>query len=352
MAFTSKLSQKLTQSERAQGLVELAVIAPILIFMFIGLFEVGYALWGYMTLLNVDREATRFSIRPGALNFATYNVDDIGYSKIITHALASNANQLKLQTYLHNTGADKPKAAIIISHFVIDTQRPCDDKEETSSPNDDQCWADVPPDCSDATLGATQYTPDDLVLHPEMPGYAHLRYKYPETTAFVSRLDAGAVADELKLANNRFNCNLLSKNPLAVPSTNSAIVVEMFYQQPQLLDFPLMSWILNPVPLYVQTTMRIDSDDRGRCEVYPIAMHTSTLTGWTEGGSTVKNIWNGAGDTNPATGNKYDPQGTSSERGWINWNDDASSDYLTEMLKNPAWLPMTTPTPSIPATTF
>jgi Flp pilus assembly protein TadG len=45
--------------ERGQSLVETALILPILLLMFIGVLEVGWALRGYLTLLNASREALR-----------------------------------------------------------------------------------------------------------------------------------------------------------------------------------------------------------------------------------------------------------------------------------------------------
>src|SRR3990172_489440 len=49
--------------KRGQSLVEMAVIAPLLIFIFIGVVEVGWAMLGYMQLSQIVREVTRFSVR-------------------------------------------------------------------------------------------------------------------------------------------------------------------------------------------------------------------------------------------------------------------------------------------------
>ena len=64
-----KLSQAI--AAKGQSLVEVSVVAPLLIFMLIGVFEVGSALRGYLVLANANREITRFSVRPGYLDFST-----------------------------------------------------------------------------------------------------------------------------------------------------------------------------------------------------------------------------------------------------------------------------------------
>ncbi len=295
--------QKSAKKERAQGMVEMALIVPILAFMLLGLFEVGYAIWGSLTLTAVDREATRFSIRQGALDFEGYTAADIGYSNVITHTLISNAGQLQLPQYLFNGGGTPtdPRAAIIVTHIVVDTQAPC---------SGSGCYTTCSPDD----------TLDDMVLYPDMPNYSYLRYTYPTTSAVVTRLDTAALATQLKQQNDQLNCNLGRKGITGIWSNNSVIIVEMFYEQPQLLGVPIMSWILNPVPLYAQTTMRVDSQDLARCEVYPIALSLNTLTGWTPGGSDERDIWNG---------------GNSSDRGWISWQPNPSSHYVEDELTNP-----------------
>ena len=45
------------------GEVEMAIISPLLFLLFIGVLEVGWAIRGYIVLLNADREATRFAAR-------------------------------------------------------------------------------------------------------------------------------------------------------------------------------------------------------------------------------------------------------------------------------------------------
>ncbi|MCB0224517.1 MAG: pilus assembly protein, partial [Anaerolineae bacterium] len=65
------LRKWLPKTEKGQSLVEIMIVTPLLIFLMIGVFEVGWALRGYLVLVNVNREITRYSVRPGYMNFST-----------------------------------------------------------------------------------------------------------------------------------------------------------------------------------------------------------------------------------------------------------------------------------------
>jgi len=324
MLHLTKKLKKLFTNERGASATEFALVLPVLILMFVGLFETGFALWGYLTLVNGNREAARYSVRADVLEFEyTDTADEIGYQEVIDHALLANSDQLNFVEYAANTEEGDPKAAMIVTHLVVDTAQPC-----TTNPKGNQvedCFEDLAT-CLDP---ANAYDEDDLVVGPQTEGHEYLQYSYPEVTEFTSRLDSAEKLAELKAANDEFNCKLWQKLPAGVTpdwSKNSVMIVETFYEQPQLLGFPLVSLALNPVPLYAQTTLRIDSNDHGRCELLPIGMHITTLTnngGWQEGSSEARDIWNG---------------GSNADRGWLFWNafeNNPNADDLAVALLNP-----------------
>lgn len=322
MSFVPKFKQIFSKKETGQGLAEFAGVSVVLLVMVIGLFEVGYGLWGYLTLLNVNREAARFSIRPNVVDFSTTNKEEIGYGNIINHTLTSNADQLNLQEYLENTensdDPDAPKAAIVVTHIVVDTGKPCEDMEASN--------------CCDPET-STYYAKDDLILHSKIKGYEHLSYVYPDpegsNTDFESRLDmvelvgdpetgvTGILVDQ----NNEFNCALYKKSGSLDFSDNSVVVVETLYEQPQLLGFPLYSWFANPVPLYASTMLRVDSAAENLCSVLPIAVHISTAQKM-DGTGLEDDLWQGDNEPN------------SSSRGWLSWNGESNAPYLNEELNN------------------
>ena len=87
------------RKDRGQSLVETALIAPLLLLMFLGVIEVGWALRGYLVLLNANREATRFAARGTYLDFSQPNIEDVGYELVLQHALDSLSDQLPLEFF-------------------------------------------------------------------------------------------------------------------------------------------------------------------------------------------------------------------------------------------------------------
>lgn len=316
MLLSKRIRKLFSKKESGQGLVEFSITALVLLVMVIGLFEVGYGLWGHLTLLNVNREAARFSIRPNVLTFDTIDTQEIGYDAIVNHTLTTNADQLNLEAYLENTVSGdegSPKAAIIVTHVVVDTGQPCEDLEGGC--------------CDDSSF--TPYTNDDLVLHADMDGgYEHLRYIYPEpagsNVAFESRINLDELIwgeNGLVEQNNIFNCNLYQKSHSTDFTDNSVMIVETFYEQPQLLGFPAYSWFLNPLPLYTQTTLRVDSNAESRCAVLPIAVYLDTAIAMN----------NTKAEDNLIQSN-VKPSGG---KGWLSWSGVQNAPYLNEELNNP-----------------
>ncbi|MCB0180162.1 MAG: pilus assembly protein, partial [Anaerolineae bacterium] len=93
---------------------------PILIFLLVGVFEVGSALRSYLVLVNVNREITRFAVRPGYLDFSTQGTIQDSYNRVLEWANTSNTSQLDLDFN------DDGNTTLIISHVVADTGLPCE----------------------------------------------------------------------------------------------------------------------------------------------------------------------------------------------------------------------------------
>jgi len=58
-----KRTQRIIHHERGSGLVELAIVAPLLVLMFIATADVGAVLTAYITLTNASREGARLAAR-------------------------------------------------------------------------------------------------------------------------------------------------------------------------------------------------------------------------------------------------------------------------------------------------
>jgi hypothetical protein len=264
---TLKVKPFLTHTQKGQSLVETMIFTPLLIFLLLGVFEIGAALRSYLVMVNVNREITRYSVRPGYLNFAEVDPDmdpalagQILYSGVYTWVATSLTGQLPLDfttTDDNSDGLADGNATLIVSHLVVDTGLPCEDI--TSDPDECDCDAFIEAYEAGETY-SEEFTLDDIFIHPGKEGYEFQRGIFgPETTVTgpkATNLDYDALTEELAAANNKFNCEIMKKG--GVPSANNVIATEIFYDQPQLFGFPFISNpYTDPVPLYTHTTMRL-----------------------------------------------------------------------------------------------
>jgi hypothetical protein len=145
---------------------------------------------------------------------------------------------------------------MIITHMNIDTGYPC---SEDDRPCNDECAAD--PD--------TTFPDDDIIALPPPVGAGYgsdpavvisntFRAQYGIGAPLHTTRITDTLWQELRAQNEALNCQLLAKDPAVAPSVNSVVIVEMMYDQPQLLGVPVVSnRFTDPVPLYTHTMMRV-----------------------------------------------------------------------------------------------
>jgi hypothetical protein len=306
-----------------QSLVEMAIVTPLLLLMLLGMFEVGWALRGYLVLSNANREATRFAARGRYLDFNQMSQDAIGYGYVVSHTLDSLAGQLPV-----DLSPSSANGGEIISHYLVDTRQPCVNMSTCVCPSD-------PANFDSANAGnIADY--DDVIQGPTSFWDNHDTWRYFSRIDLESKIDEGTLRKQLKDENNTFNCQIY-KNDSSIPwSINSVVVTELFYDQPQLTgifdtrSFLGRSLFPNPIPLYSQTKMRITADARtgghtpGQgCMLWPIALNTSNLVGRNPG-DMIGDIMNGSGSGN---------------FGWLRWPTRTSAGnegYLDESLNDAA----------------
>ncbi len=318
----------LLKRQKGQSLVEMAIATPLLLIMMLGVFEVGWALRGYIVLSNVNREAVRFAVKNGVLDYSVKNPATVGYHTVLSHTTASLARQLPLEF------RDSPNATIIMSHIVADTGIPCA-KYQGSTLKIPYEFDAANCNCAETNPTASQwFTRDDLVLHPGLPGYAYYAQTYglPRTSR-LGNGDYATLAQQVALANNQFNCNVLKTGGGGEMSINNMFIAEAFYDQPQIFGVPFISnRLTDPIPFYAHTAMRIVSSREAdttntigpTCEVYPITFHDGIF----------------ADPGNPQPGqiiDAYQGSGTG-QFGWLTWNPASSynnAGYAYEELINP-----------------
>jgi hypothetical protein len=100
------------RTEWGQGLLELAVILPVLLILLMGLVEIGYALRDYLILVNACREGCRFAAR------GRFSDQDVGARVVSASGVVrlggSDVPFLRTHETDKNTG-------IIVSHIYMDS---------------------------------------------------------------------------------------------------------------------------------------------------------------------------------------------------------------------------------------
>ncbi len=296
-----------------QGLVETALILPILILMLLGVFEVGWALRAYLTLANANREAARFASRGAYLDFdgpsfnptgtCAFDQDNdplsVGYCKVVSHTIDSLAGQLPLHV-------DPPNqtGAMIVTYYTIEPRGfNCAGDPTCASFDCSRFKIGSPNFVSGANVSRVEYpvltVPPSLVGSTVPTYYNQILvnpsgitatvpmtiYHYHRGLAAFSRIDPAVKVAELRAQNNELNCQLAKKR---LPTTGSnAIIVENIYYQEQLVGLPVITSLFpNPIPFYAHTSMRVNAtlrtaaeDDPDKCLLAPIVLPISATAG-------------------------------------------------------------------------
>jgi hypothetical protein len=196
-------------TKNAQALVETAIIAPVVIFFMLGVFEVGWALRSYLILANLNREAARYAVRTNVLHFDNIAMPE--YEKVVTHTLDSLNGELDIDF--------KDKGTMIIS--FIHASIPC-------------------------TLPYTVTSPLNI------PTYTA---KFPATSTHQTRINYADLITDLVRYQKEYSCQRADTPLIALD--NDVVIVELFMEHQQLLGFPVLSNSLtDPILLYGSTYFR------------------------------------------------------------------------------------------------
>jgi len=308
--------------EHGQSLVEMAVVLPLLLLMLLGVFEVGWAVRGYLTLVNVNREITRFAARGVYLDFESTAmsststcVDDvqndpfgIGYCKVISHAALSLAGQLPMD-FVNETG----NSSVIITYYEVTPRSGFNCLGDTTCSNFDCTRFTNKSHASGYILGTdladVKYPRLSVAGRPglagsaNIPSYYDTSFNITNTTAvtkfhyhrggpYFSRINPKDRQEEVRGEVNKLNCQLTQKGLPTVG--DNLVIVETTYNQNQLVGLPLVTrFVPNPVPLYSHTAMRVSTDLRKSdtsdtaCELYPMMIPFSAFTGGVRQGQDI-----------------------------------------------------------------
>ena len=112
--------------ERAQALVETALVLPLLLILLVGLFDVGRAIWLSNTLAAAVREGSRYGIvhgalsgsptGPGSASYTPPDTDTVITAQVRTYS-AGVPNSLTVQSTWPDGNANRGSRIVVSASF-------------------------------------------------------------------------------------------------------------------------------------------------------------------------------------------------------------------------------------------
>lgn len=251
--------------EKGQSIVELAIIAPLLIFFLMGTLEIGVAIRNYLALVNANREAVRFAVRPGYLQLAEDEYED-SYERVWEHALdvldpwGAGVKKDSVFAYLDEatgevkTGVteqdeefpgilnfNRESSGMVINSIIVEPG-----VVEMNADNTPKCKVS-PCTCEDAEL---LYAEGFTTTH-SIPQLSWATGIFTDT-----RRDIEAEAQKLQRNHIVESCRTLRSGGVVLK--NHVVIGEMTAEVDMMFGFPLVSNpMTDPYQLYTHTTMRL-----------------------------------------------------------------------------------------------
>lgn len=201
-------------NKRGQSFVELMLVALVLALLLAGVVEFGFLLNNYLHVLDGGREAARLSANSVAINNDGSNEQKFYINTIIQALRVMSPVEL-----VGNNGDD-----IVVSVFSISGT------SVVRFPNNNG-WS-----------LCANYA-DQLFYFPQVTTDVLDRTEWNSCTVHASAVTTAKVQSLLDAA--------------APPS--GILVVEIYYNYPQVLGLPLFADFLNPIPVYVHSAMPLSS---------------------------------------------------------------------------------------------
>ena len=223
--------------KKGQSLVEIAITIPLLIFLMIGVFEVGYVLRNYLVILNFSRETARYTVRPEYIHFPASEEELEDITKDITE---------KSKQAIWNFPKD---GQVYLTHVEIDLGQPC-------------------------IYGDHVYTSTSEVIFnkgygTQIPGnWSNLILKEEERLC-QNLCHECSEQEELKMCLGSGKLGTCKLPPYYIFNKEEFVAVEVFYNHHQLLGFPFISNpFTDPINLRAYTVMRYNTWGRGDASIF------------------------------------------------------------------------------------
>jgi hypothetical protein len=205
------------QTERGQGLLELAVILPVLLILLMGVVEIGYALRDYLIVVNANREGCRFAAR------GRFSDSSVGERVVSAGGVIRPGSSATDVPFLRTYGTD-PNTGILVTHIPM------------------QSSGDVEP------LSVTVWISGVLPSEAGVPR---------QITRADTALSRAQIVERHGPATRRINAAREAAGYDQM--SNHIVVVEVFFMHHPLWNNPFVP-LPDPWMMYAQTEMRVVSD--------------------------------------------------------------------------------------------
>jgi hypothetical protein len=206
------------RTERGQGLLEMAVILPVLLILLLGVVEMGYAMRNYLVVVNANREGARFAGR------GRFSDERVGERVVSAGGvIRMGADDVP---FLRTHGTE-PNTAIIVTHIPMDA--------DGVVPEHTMWISGVLP----SEGGGTQYvTTDDSRVAENLP---EIIARHEDSTQEISALREAGDYEAME---------------------NHIVIVETYFMHHPLWNTPLVP-LPDPWLMYSWTEMRVTTDRGG-----------------------------------------------------------------------------------------
>lgn len=209
-------------SQRGQSFIELMLVALVLAFILAAVVEFGFLMNHYLIVLNAAREAARFAANSVALSDTGQNLPEFYVTTAIRALSVMCPTEANCPIRLSGRKGDDIVISVISISGSSFARFPDADGWSLCQNHGDQLF--FPP-----------YHQTPVVLQDESD--------WADCTVRSSRFTASMISGIL--------------DPNAPPS--GVVIIEIFYNYPQVLELPLLANFANPIPVLVYSAMPLSS---------------------------------------------------------------------------------------------
>lgn len=219
------------QESNGQSMVEFALVLPFLLLLFLGMIEVGYAMYDYIVLSNANREGVRLAARGRFTDEA-----------IIERIIAGGGfREDEDKTMVPILSTDE-NFGVIITHipFLKDSGANWQANQVTVACCQPEC-----PDPQEGKINITVCAKYVVVDNGEIRTITGADSRFADLDEYNDDVDISSIINEMR------------EDGGLVEMANEIVMVETFLAHPMLLHLPDFLPIPDPLPLYFRSSMRV-----------------------------------------------------------------------------------------------